>query len=124
MTPSCSAGFASVASPAEQTGSTDLWKALALVDGPPFDQITIRDEAGTDRGPGGWLWLTDANQRLDFEYQAMIVDTAHTVADRHLGDGEPELAAKAAQVALRAGAYDDVPLLDLVAACLAQERRS
>ena len=40
------------------------------------------------------------------------------------GRGGAELAAKAAQVALRAGAYDDVPLLDLVAACLAQEREA
>jgi nucleoid-associated protein YgaU len=104
-------------------GLDDLWKALELVDGPPFDGIDIREDE-REGGPGGWKWLIDANQRLDFEYQAMIVDTAHTVADRHLGAGEPELAAKAAQVALRAGAYDDVPLLDLVAACLAQEHEA
>ena len=101
-------------------GLEDLWKALNLVAGPPFAEIPIRRL--DDRGPGGWMWLTDANQRLDFEYQAMIVDTAHVVADRHLGDGEPELAARAAQVALRGGTYDNVPLLDLVAACLAQEK--
>ena len=54
----------------------------------------------------------------------MIVDTAHTVADFHLGAGEPERATEAAQVALRGGAYDDVPLLDLVAACLAQQQQA
>jgi hypothetical protein len=105
-------------------GLEDLWRALELVDGPPFADLMLRGEKDGERGPGGWAWLSDANQRLDFEYQAMIVDTAHTVADRHLGAGEPELAAKAAQVALRAGAYDDVPLLDLVAACLAQEHEA
>jgi hypothetical protein len=103
-------------------GIEDLWRALKLVQGRPFADIPIRRE--DDKGPGGWLWLTDANKRLDFEYQAMIVDTAHTVADRHLGAGEPELAAQAAQVALRGGSYDDVPLLDLIAACLAQEQEA
>jgi hypothetical protein len=98
-------------------GLDDLWKALALVAGPPFADIPIRGH--DEKGPGGWLWLMNANQRLDFEYQAMIVDTAHVVAHRHLGDGEPGLAARAARVALRAGSYDHVPLLDMVAANLA-----
>jgi nucleoid-associated protein YgaU len=101
-------------------GLEDYWRALKLVEGRPFDDIRIRRE--DDPGPGGWLWLTEANRRLDEEYQVMIVDTAHIVADRHLGAGEPELAAKAAQVALRAGSYSHVPLLDLVAACLEQEK--
>lgn len=103
-------------------GIDDLWEALRLVTGAPFSGITIA--ADDAEGPGGWGWHINANHRLDLEYTAMIVDTAHTVADYHLGAGEPERAAEAAQVALRAGAYDDVPLLDLVAACLAQERRA
>jgi hypothetical protein len=54
----------------------------------------------------------------------MIVDVAHTVATHYLGAGRPELAAAAAEVALKAGSYDDVPLLDLVAACDAQDKRA
>jgi hypothetical protein len=52
----------------------------------------------------------------------MIVDTAHTLATYHFGEGEPHRAAEAARVALRGGAYDDVPLLDLVQACYAQDK--
>jgi hypothetical protein len=98
-------------------GLQDLWAALDLVDGPPFDGI----DADGGRARGGWAWLVESNARLDFEYQAMIVDTAHTVAVRHLGDGEPEQAARAAHVALSSGAFDDVPLLDLIAAAQAQD---
>ncbi len=103
-------------------GIDDLWRALRLVEGTPFADIAIRRD--DDDGPGGWRWLINGNHRLDIEYQVMIVDTAHTVADFHLGAGEPERAAEAAQVALKGGAYDDVPLLDLVAACLAQEQEA
>jgi hypothetical protein len=115
-----------------QDGLDDVWRALNLVAGPPFDGIVLgreceqpdagRDDGDQKRGPGGWLWMVNANQRLDWHYQAMIVDTAHTVADRHNGAGEPERAAQAAQVALRAGSYDNVPLLDLVNACLALDK--
>jgi len=51
----------------------------------------------------------------------MVVDVAHIVATHHLATGEPALAAAAGQVALRAGSSQDVPLLDLVAACDAQD---
>jgi hypothetical protein len=54
----------------------------------------------------------------------MIADVAHTVATHYLGAGRPELAEVAAQVALKVGSYEDVPLLDLVAACDAQDRRT
>jgi hypothetical protein len=54
----------------------------------------------------------------------MIVDVAHTVATHDLGAGRPELAEAAAQVALEAGSYEDIPLLDLVAACDAQDKRA
>ena len=68
--------------------------------------------------------MTDANSRPDHEYSAMIVDTAHTVATHHLAAGQPDLAAQAAQVALKAGSYEDTPLLDLVKACLAQRKEA
>jgi hypothetical protein len=54
----------------------------------------------------------------------MIVDGAHTVATYYLAAGQPELAAAAAEVALKAGSYEDVPLLDLVAACDALDKRA
>ena len=101
-------------------GIDDLWKALHLVEGRPFSDTTeLRDGA-----PGGYTWLTDANFRLDHEYSAMIVDLAHTVATHHFGTGEPQLAAKAAQVALKGGSYEDIPLLDLVQASMAQDKRA
>jgi nucleoid-associated protein YgaU len=101
-------------------GIDDLWKALDLVQARPFSETSeVRDGA-----PGGYTWLNDANFRLDHEYSAMIVDVAHTVATHHFGNGEPDLAAKAAQVALRSGSYEDVPLLDLVQASMAQDKRA
>jgi hypothetical protein len=100
-------------------GIADLCAALDLVTGRPFDLPTPRQ--GT---AGGYGWLIDEDARLDLEYAAMIVDVAHTVATHYLGAGRPELAEAAAQISLRAGSYEDVPLLDLVAACDAQEKRA
>jgi hypothetical protein len=100
-------------------GIPDLCAALDLVTGRPFGLSTPRQ--GT---AGGYGWLIDEDARLDLEYAAMIVDVAHTVATHYLGAGRPELAEPAAQVALRAGTYEDVPLLDLVAACDAQGKRA
>ena len=89
-------------------GIRDLRAALDLVTGPPFDQ----------RRPGGYSWL--AGTPLDYQYQAMIADVAHTVATHHLAAGEPAQAEWAARVALLAGSLEDTPLLDLVAACRQQ----
>ena len=91
-------------------GITDLEAALTLVTGPPFDQ----------RRQGGYAWLTDLP--LDVEYLGMIIDVAHLVATHHLTHGRPDLAERAAHISLRAGCVDDIPLLDLVAACDAQGR--
>jgi nucleoid-associated protein YgaU len=99
-------------------GIADLSAALDLVTGRPFDVSAPRQGAA-----GGYSWLVD-DARLDHEYAAMIVDVAHTVATHHLAAGQPELAAAAAEVALEAGSYEDVPLLDLVAACDAQDKRA
>jgi nucleoid-associated protein YgaU len=100
-------------------GIGDLCAALDLVTGRPFDLPTPRQ--GT---AGGYGWLIDEDARLDLEYAAMIVDVAHTVATHYLGAGRPKLAEMAAQVALKAESYEDVPLLDLVAACDAQDKRA
>jgi nucleoid-associated protein YgaU len=100
-------------------GIADLRAALDLVTGRPFDLPAPRRGA-----PGGYSWLADEDSRLDHEYAAMIVDVAHTVATHYLATGRPDLAAAAAEVALKAGSSEDVPLLDLVAACDAQDRRA
>ena len=50
--------------------------------------------------------------------------TWRTPSRRTTSAGEPELAAAAAHVALKAGSYEDVPLLDLVAACDALDNRA
>ena len=76
----------------------------------------------TDRRPEGYGWL--AANPLDHVYAGMIVDVAHIVATHHLAAGEPDLTVSAAQVALKAGSTEDVPLLDLVAACDAQDNRA
>lgn len=93
-------------------GIGDLRAALDLVTGIPF----------SGRRPEGYGWLAD--NPLDHIYAGMIVDVAHIVATHHLAAGEPALAVTAAQVALRAGSSEDVPLLDLVAACDAQDNRA
>jgi hypothetical protein len=46
-------------------------------------------------GAGGYLWVVDSHDRLDYQHAGMIVDTAH--AARHLGAGAPERAAQAGQ---------------------------
>ena len=81
-----------------------LQAALDLVTGVPLEQ----------RRPGGYGRLVDTP--LEDEYTAMIVDTAHLVTTYHLAAGQPGLAEQAARAALRAGARDDIALLDLVAA--------
>jgi hypothetical protein len=93
-------------------GIADLWAALDLVVGVPF----------SNRRPEGYGWLGE--NPLDHVYAGMIVDVAHIMATHHLAAGEPERAVSAAQVALRAGSSEDVPLLDLVAACDAQDNRA
>jgi nucleoid-associated protein YgaU len=93
-------------------GIADLRAALDLVVGVPF----------SERRPEGYRWLAD--DALDHIYAGMIVDVAHIVATHHLAAGEPYLAASAAHIALKAGSSEDVPLLDLVAACDAQGNRA
>ena len=93
-------------------GISDLWAALELVRGVPLLELQAK----------GCGWLVDTP--LHHEYTASIVDVAHLVATHHLAAGEPAEAERAARVALLAGAPDDVPLLDLVAACDADARHA
>lgn len=95
-----------------ESGIEDLWLALELVQGVPFDE----------KRPGGYAWLADSS--LDHVYASMIADTANTVATYHLGAGEPEHAAEAAEVALRAGSTEDQPLLNLMMASDSMGNRS
>lgn len=93
-------------------GIADLHAALDLVTGAPF----------SERRPGGYGWLT--RDALDHIYTGMIVDVARTLATHHLAAGQPEPAAAAARVALGAASGEDTPLLDIVAACDAQDNRA
>lgn len=67
----------------------------------------------------GWAGLP-----LDHMHSAMIVDVAHIVAARHLAAAEPEQAIAAARVGLLVGIATDAPLLDLLAAYDAQDKRA
>ncbi|MGY0541402.1 LysM peptidoglycan-binding domain-containing protein [Nocardioides sp. YJ-D4] len=82
-------------------GITDLHQALRLITGEPFTQMRER----------GWSWLLDG-QRHDHIAVSMIVDTAHLVVNRALAEHAYESAREAAQIAMRAAPYDDVPRLD------------
>lgn len=82
-------------------GITDLHQALRLVTGEPFSHL--RDK--------GWTWLLDG-QRYDHIAVSMIVDTAHLVVNRALTEHEHDLAHEAAEIAMKAAPYDDVPHLD------------
>ncbi len=85
-------------------GIPDLNTALALVSGPPFDQLRS----------GGYEWLTDGN-RFDHIYVDAIVDVAHIVATHGLAAGDLGTARAAAEIALLAAPYEEKPRLDLVA---------
>ncbi len=100
----------------QQLRVQDWWRALDLVRGVPFSGVR----------PGGCAWLAD--QQIDEEYRALIVDLAHQLATHHLTAGEPALAEKAARRAIAvfdpAHPVADICLLDLVWACDAQDRRT
>ena len=85
-------------------GTPDLWQALQLVTGVPFDQ----------RREGGYEWLLDTP--LDSEYLAMIVDISSKVVAHELARGDPAAAMRAAQVPLKAGSSDDTVLLNMMSA--------
>ena len=82
-------------------GISDLRQALGLVTGEPFTQL--RDK--------GWSWLLDG-QRHDHIAVSMIVDTAHLLVNRALQEHDHQSARHAAEIAMKAAPYDDVPRLD------------
>lgn len=85
-------------------GIEDLVSALRFVAGKPFDQLR----------PGGYGWL--AENPVDHYLTAAIVDVAHIVATHALAEGEPALAAWAAERAISAAPCEDKPRLDLARA--------
>ena len=85
-------------------GIADLVSALRLVTGKPFDQLRS----------GGYGWL--AENPVDHYLTAAIVDVAHIVATHALTEGEPGLAAWAAERAITAAPSEDKPRLDLARA--------
>jgi LysM repeat protein len=96
----------------EALGGTEgiayLQDALNLVIGRPFDQLR----------PGGYGWL--AETPLDHYLSAGVADVAHIVHLHHLQAGELPAARAAAETALLAAPYDEMPRLDLVAVMKAE----
>ena len=84
-----------------EDGISDLVEALRLVTGEPFSDL--RDN--------GWAWLA-RGQRYDQIAVTMIADTAHIVVTRALAEQDHDLARFAAETAIKAAPYDDVPHLD------------
>jgi len=85
-------------------GIADLIEALSLVSGPPFDQLRS----------DGYEWLTDG-ARIDHHLVCGIADVAHLVATHALAAGDIKRARAAAEIALLAAPYEEIPRLDLVA---------
>lgn len=84
-----------------EDGVTDLIDALRLVTGEPFSDL--RND--------GWAWLA-RGQRYDQIAVTMIADTAHIVVTRALAEHDHDLARFAAETAIKAAPYDDIPHLD------------
>ena len=85
-------------------GIRDLITGLELVRGMPFDQQRV----------GGYGWLAETPH--DHHLTAGIVDVAHVVATHALANGDPQLAAWAAEVGILAAPSEDKPRLDLARA--------
>ncbi|WP_172826081.1 LysM peptidoglycan-binding domain-containing protein [Friedmanniella luteola] len=90
-------------------GINDLRAALTLVTGRPFDQLR----------PGGWTWMIDGD-RLDQHLLCAIVDVAHLLTTHALKTGNLPVARAAAETAILAAPYEEIPLLDLAAVAAAE----
>lgn len=86
-----------------ETGIADLEAALELVIGEPYSQ----------QRTGGYAWLRD--NPVDEYLKVAVEKVAHTVASWALERGELDRAERAAQTALQAMPYAEVPRLDLAA---------
>lgn len=94
-------------------GVKDLTDALSLVTGEPFE----------GQRHGGWGWLVSA-ERVDQHMLCGVIDVAHLVVTACLHSGNLATARAAAEIAVRAAPYDDIPRLDLAAVTAAEGDQS
>ena len=92
-----------------QDGLADLTRALDLVQGPPFSQLS----------GDAWAWLYEGD-RLDHHLTCAIVDVAHTVTTHALRAGDTRTARTATETALLAAPAEEIPHLDLAAVTRAE----
>ena len=92
-----------------QDGLDDLTRALDLVQGPPFSQLS----------GDAWAWLYEGD-RLDHHLTCAIVDVAHTVTIHALRTGDTRTARTATETALLAAPAEEIPHLDLAAVTRAE----
>ena len=85
-------------------GIRDLTRALDLVQGPPFSQLS----------GDAWAWLYEGD-RLDHHLSCAVVDVAHLVTTHALRHGDTRTARTATETALLAAPSDEIPHLDLAA---------
>jgi len=90
-------------------GITDLYRALTLVGGQPFDQLRT----------GGWSWLHEGD-RLDQHMLCAVVDVAHIVTIFAIKDGDLGRARAAAELAALSAPHEEIPRLDLAAVASAE----
>lgn len=89
-------------------GLPDLTKALALVNGRPFDEVRS----------GGGSWLVD--QSLPHYLTVAVVDVAHLVTTISLARGNHRVARAATETAILAAPHEQIPRLDLAAVAAAE----
>ena len=92
-------------------GTTDLARALSLVQGRPYNHTEA----------AAWTWLYEGD-RDDHHLAAAIVDVAHIVTTHALADGDTRPALLATQTALLAAPDEEIPHLDLAAIAKAEGR--
>lgn len=95
-----------------ENGIDDLVRALDLVQGPPFSQLS----------GDAWAWLYEGD-RLDHHLSCAVVDVAHVVTTHALHRGDTRTARAATEAALRAAPAEEIPHLDLAAVTRAEGHR-
>ena len=86
-------------------GLEDLNAALALVEGPPFDQLRA----------GGWSWLAEGD-RPDQQMVCAVTDVAHIVINHAIATNDGPTALATAEAVMAAVPHEEIARLDLVAA--------